>query len=167
MSTFRSTFFAPLGMEDTGFVVPPEKVFRLTNHYTYHNGKLICREQAVASPFLKRAEALSGGGGWDYSYPGSSRTPRDWWRFMEMLRNYGQLEGTRVLSRRTAELMCTDHLGDIPGAFEPGAGFGLGVGIVTSEAEHGQLAAGGNGLLGPAARTTPTTSSTSRRECPA
>ena len=140
---FREHIFAPLAMEDTGFVVPPEKVTRLTNHYDYQDGKLICKEQATTSPFLKRAEALSGGGGWDYSYPGLVTTPRDWWRFMEMLRRRGQLEGTRVLSRPTVELICTDHLGDIPGAFEPGAGFGLGVGIVTDAPKHGQLAAEG------------------------
>ena len=134
---------APLDMVDTGFVVPPEKVTRLTNHYRFANGQLVCKEQAASSPFLKRAKALSGGGGWNYSYPGMGTTVKDWWRFMEMLRGYGQLEGVRVLSRRTVELMCSDHLGTIPGAFEPGAGFGLGVGVVTDSIRHGQLASNG------------------------
>lgn len=140
---FQQFIFEPLDMRDTGFVVPAEKVDRLTNHYAYENGKLVCKERAATSPFLKRAEALSGGGGWSYSYPGLVTTARDWWRFMEMLRRYGRLDGQRVLSRPTVELMCADHLGDIPGAFEPGTGHGLAVGVVTDAAQHGQLAAKG------------------------
>ncbi|MGD2095677.1 MAG: serine hydrolase domain-containing protein, partial [Phycisphaerales bacterium] len=119
---FAEHITAPLDMVDTGFVVPQEKVSRLTNHYRLTDDKLVCLEKAAASPFLKRAEALSGGGGWSYSYPGAVTTVRDWWRFTEMLRNYGQLDGVRILSPNTVKLMCSDHLGDIPGAFEPGTG---------------------------------------------
>jgi CubicO group peptidase (beta-lactamase class C family) len=142
---FAEHITVPLGMTDTGFVVPPEKISRLTNHYRYADGRLVCVEQAASSPFLKRPEALSGGGGWSYSYPGLVTTVRDWWRFLEMLRSHGQLDGVRILSPNTIELMCADQLGDIPGAFEPGAGFGLGVGVVTNAIEHGQLA--GNGTI--------------------
>ena len=140
---FEQSIFKPLGMPDTGFVVPPEKVERLTNHYRYAQDRLVCVEQAATSPFLERSKALSGGGGWSYSYPGLVTTAHDWWRFMEMLRRHGQLDGKRVLSRPAVKLICTDHLGDIPGAFEPGTGHGLGVGIVTDAAQHGQLATEG------------------------
>jgi CubicO group peptidase (beta-lactamase class C family) len=142
---FTEHITAPLDMVDTGFVVPQEKVSRLTNHYRFTDDKLMCLEKATTSPFLKRAEALSGGGGWSYSYPGLVTTVKDWWRFMEMLRNHGQLEGVRILSPNTVKLMCSDHLGDIPGAFEPGTGHGLGVGIITDKTQHGQLA--GNGTI--------------------
>jgi CubicO group peptidase (beta-lactamase class C family) len=140
---FQEDIFTPLDMRDTGFVVPAEKVARLTNHYEIENGQLVCRDKATESPFLKRAAGLSGGGGWHYSYPGLVTTARDWWRFLEMLRNYGRLGERRVLSRKTAELMCADHLGAIPGFFEPGAGYGLGVGVVTDGVRHGQLASTG------------------------
>lgn len=140
---FKEQIFAPLGMDDTGFVVPPDKLCRLTNHYLYREGKLICKEKASESPFLKRAAALSGGGGWSYSYPGLVTTAADWWRFMEMLRRGGRLNGVRILSRPTVQLMCADHLGDIPGHFEPGTGHGIGVGVVTDSAQHGQLASTG------------------------
>lgn len=83
---FAEHILTPLDMRDTGFVVPPEKVSRLTNHYRFADDRLVCAEEAATSPFLKRAEALSGGGGWSYSYPGVVTTMRDWWRFMEMLR---------------------------------------------------------------------------------
>jgi CubicO group peptidase (beta-lactamase class C family) len=140
---FAEHILTPLDMKDTGFVVPPEKVSRLTNHYSFTAGHLVCKEAAATSPFLKRAEALSGGGGWSYSYPGVVTTVRDWWRFMEMLRNHGQLDGVRILSANTMKLMCSDQLGAIPGAFEPGAGFGLGVGVITDTVKHGQLADNG------------------------
>ncbi len=137
---FNEHIFTPLTMTDTGFVVPTEKINRLTNHYIYRNNKLVCKEQAENSPFLKRAKALSGGGGWSYSYPGLVTTALDWLRFMEMLRNKGRLEGIRILSRKTVELMCSDHLGSIPGHYESGTGHGLAVGIVTDPVRHGQLA---------------------------
>ncbi len=140
---FQQFIFGPLDMRDTGFVVPAEKVARLTNHYAFEKGKLVCKEQAATSPFLEQAKALSGGGGWSYSYPGLVTTARDWWRFMEMLGRYGRLDGQRLLSRPTVELMCADHLGDLPGAFEPGTGHGLAVGVVTDAAQHGQLASTG------------------------
>jgi CubicO group peptidase (beta-lactamase class C family) len=142
---FAEHILTPLDMPDTGFVVPPDKVSRLTNHYRFADGQLACVEKAATSPFLRRAEALSGGGGWSYSYPGAVTTVRDWWRFMEMLRNHGQLDGVRILSPNTVKLMCSDHLGAIPGAFEPGAGFSVGVGIITDSIKHGQLA--GNGTI--------------------
>lgn len=142
---FEEHILIPLDMRDTGFVVPPDKVSRLTNHYHFTDGQLVCKEKATESPFLKRAEALSGGGGWSYSYPGVVTTVKDWWRFMEMLRNYGQLDGARILSPNTVKLMCSDHLGNIPGAFEPGTGHGLGVGIIKDTIQHDQLA--GNGTI--------------------
>lgn len=119
---FEQFIFKPLAVHDTGFAVPREKVERLTNHYHYTQGKLECRERAATSPFLKRAKALSEGSGSSYSYPGLVTTARDWWRFMEMLRNQGQLDGKRVLSHPAAQVMCADHLGDIPGASSPGPG---------------------------------------------
>jgi CubicO group peptidase (beta-lactamase class C family) len=140
---FDESIFAPLDMRDTGFVVPADKVRRLTNHYEWEDGALVCREMASASPFLQRAAALSGGGGWSYSYPGLVTTARDWWRFLEMLRNYGRFGERRILGRKTVELMCVDHLGSIPGAHEPGTGHGLGVGVITDSAKHGQLASTG------------------------
>jgi CubicO group peptidase (beta-lactamase class C family) len=60
-----------------------------------------------------------------------------------MLRGYGRLGEQRVLSRKSVELMTSDHLGAIPGAFEPGTGHGLAVGVVTDGAKHGQLASTG------------------------
>ena len=63
---------------------------------------------------------FSGGGG-------LAGTAHDYMRFAQMLLNGGELEGARILSPKTVELMTTDHLGDRPtGWLSPGWGFGLG-----------------------------------------
>jgi len=139
----KQQVFEPLGMVDTDFYVPEEKLARLPNHYRYKDGSLILDEPSKTSPFLKKPIALSGGGGWSTGYGGLVTTMQDWLRFLEMLRNYGRLEDTRILNRKTVELMTADHLKDISGAFEPGTGHGLGIGVVTDAAKHGQLASAG------------------------
>ncbi len=141
---FAERIFEPLGLRDTGFMVPPEKVRRLTSDYRYsEEDGLACVDRGASSLFLRRAEGLSGGGGWSYSYPGIVTTARDWWRFIEMLRRYGELNGRRILSRKTVELMCADQLGDIPSDLRPGIGYGLGVGVARDAAANGQLASQG------------------------
>jgi CubicO group peptidase (beta-lactamase class C family) len=59
-------------------------------------------------------------------------TARDYWRFQQMMLNGGELDGVRLLGRKTVELMTTNHTGDhgiwLTG---PGYGFGLGYAIVT------------------------------------
>ena len=63
---------------------------------------------------------FSGGGG-------LAGTAADYLRFAQMLLNGGELEGVRILGRKTIELMTVDHLGDVPTSWlSPGWGFGLG-----------------------------------------
>ena len=141
---FADRVFGPLDLRDTGFTVPPEKVGRLTSDYRYSEAEgLVCEDRADSSRFLVRAEGLSGGGGWSYSYPGLVTTARDWWRIAEMLRRMGELDGRRLLSRKTVALMCSDQLGGIPGAMRPGLGYGLGIGVVRDAAASGHLASEG------------------------
>jgi CubicO group peptidase (beta-lactamase class C family) len=141
---FAQRIFEPLDLRDIGFTVPQEKVRRLTSDYRYSDKEgLVCEDRAESSLFLRRAEGLSGGGGWSYSYPGLVTTARDWWRFVEMLRRYGQFEGRRILCRKTVELMCADHVGNIPSDLRPGIGYGLGVGVVRDAAANGHLASQG------------------------
>ncbi len=141
---FAERIFQPLDLSDTGFTVPAERVGRLTSDYRYSDKEgLVLVDRAERSLFLRRADGLSGGGGWSYSYPGLVTTARDWWRFIEMLRRCGQLDGRRILSRKTVELMCADQLGNIPSDLRPGMGYGLGVGVVRDAAANGQLASQG------------------------
>ena len=140
---FEQNIFQPLGLEDTGFVIPEEKIDRLVSHYDYKDDQLICYESPENSPFRVRSKALSGGGGWNYSYPGLTTTIHDWLVIMETIRNYGIYNNARILKAPTVRLMCMDHLGNIPGALIKGTGYGFGVGVVIDEKLHGKGASDG------------------------
>jgi CubicO group peptidase (beta-lactamase class C family) len=97
--------FRPLGMKDTGFGVPEGKRDRLAKVYEHGpDGKLQpakwILEQGPPVPLPK----LQSGGGGLFSTTG------DYARFMQMLLNGGQLDGVRVLSPKTVELMMVNHL---------------------------------------------------------
>ncbi len=107
--------FEPLGMVDSGFWVGAEKKNRVAQP-----GHV---EQLQFDPTVK-PRLLSGGGG-------AVATASDYARFMQMLLNGGELDGTRLLSPKTVEHMTSDHLGPVPGIPEfwdgyTGHGFGLG-----------------------------------------
>jgi CubicO group peptidase (beta-lactamase class C family) len=113
----------PLGMKDTGFGVPEGKRGRLAKVYEKGpDGKLQPVKRLVDQEPVPLPQLLSGGGG-------LFSTTRDYARFMQMLLNGGQLDGARILSPKTVELMMANHLslasrptlGD-----DPSSGFGLG-----------------------------------------
>ena len=79
-------------------------------------------------------------------------TVADYARFLEMMRNGGQLDGRRILSRKTVELMTTSHLGDI--AYNPGQGFGLGFYVVKDVGARGAPGSAGEFGWGGAYHTT-------------
>ena len=127
--------FRPLRMTDTGFSVPEAKRGRIATLYEKgKDGKLV-----PAKPgFAVRPEPgpkLEAGGAGLFS------TVSDYARFMQMLLDGGELEGTRVLSRKTVELMMANHLGHMErktidsNDFE---GFGLG-GAVRIDLPRGNL----------------------------
>jgi CubicO group peptidase (beta-lactamase class C family) len=142
----RERVFEPLGMEDTGFFVSPEKIDRFAALYgAAEGGGLRLLDAPAISPFLNPGIHSSGGGG-------LVSTASDVVRFAQMLLNGGKWEGARLLSRKTVELMTTNHLppGLVPihfGAYtEPGQGYGLGFGVVVSAAHSGTL--GSDGMFG-------------------
>ncbi|KAF1721821.1 serine hydrolase domain-containing protein [Pseudoxanthomonas wuyuanensis] len=128
----RERIFAPLGMVDTGFWVPAGKLARLATVYERDN-----QDRLVPSGWANAIEAgpdhgiLSGGGGL-YS------TAADYVRFAQMLLNGGQLDGVRILGRKTVALMASNHLkhlADPHPSGAPGQGFGLGVRVLTDPGE--------------------------------
>jgi CubicO group peptidase (beta-lactamase class C family) len=62
-------------------------------------------------------------------------TAGDYARFLQMMLNKGELDGKRLISRKTVELMTTDHL-SVP--FRPGEGFGLGFSVVKDVGQRGE-----------------------------
>lgn len=141
---FRERIFAPLGMPDTGFGVRPEKAGRLAK--TYQRGPDGRLEEVASFPGTQAVNdgrgLLSGGGG-------LRSTAGDYARFAQMLLNGGQLDGTRLLSRKTVELMTANHIAHLadPHPFSrPELGFGLGVRMITDLGRSATL--GSPGMFG-------------------
>ncbi|HXB72902.1 MAG TPA: serine hydrolase domain-containing protein [Candidatus Acidoferrales bacterium] len=118
---FEERIFGPLGMKDTAFYVPEEKWSRLAALYAPKPGGGIERSSSPFQESFKKKPALLLGGA------GMVGTLEDYARFVMMLLNDGQLEGVRLLGRKTVELMRSDHLGNLPriGGVPEGYGFGL------------------------------------------
>jgi CubicO group peptidase (beta-lactamase class C family) len=111
--------FKPLKMVDTGFYVPAGKEKRLTKVYTYdEKGKLKLENGGFNHDFTKKPALSSGGGG-------LVSTATDYLRFCQMLLNGGELDGVRLLSPKTVELMHTNALPASVPAMGPGTQFGL------------------------------------------
>jgi CubicO group peptidase (beta-lactamase class C family) len=117
--------FIPLGMNETDFLVPPEKHARLAEPYPKDafSGEL----NTVYEP--RKIPNLQSAGG------GLISTAHDYARFLQMLINGGTLAGARLLGRMTVEFMTSNHLGrnvtigsDL---LPPGYGFGLGFAVRT------------------------------------
>lgn len=126
---FRKRIFEPVGMKDTYFYVPQEKVGRLATAYGIFEGKEATRfpDKPVVDglmtydasyPIAGPKKLFSGGGG-------LVSTAEDYARFCQMMLDNGMVNGKRLLSRKTVELMTHDQLGKIG----PDQGFGLGFGV--------------------------------------
>ena len=117
-----SRILQPLGMTDTAFHAPTDKHSRLAGGFAKDpETGLDVSLLDVREP----AKFESGGGG-------LVSTAMDYARFLQMMLNNGQLDDTRLLSRKTVELMTADHLGQIKGSADllpPGYGFGLGFAV--------------------------------------
>jgi CubicO group peptidase (beta-lactamase class C family) len=114
---------APLGMSDTGFDVPDAKRARLAKTYTRDKQGLLVEAEAVSSSYAEPGRSFASGGGGMFSTAG------DYARFAQMLLNGGQLDGVRILGRKTVELMTQNQLAHLTKphhAYNPSRGFGLG-----------------------------------------
>lgn len=126
---FRTRIFEPLGMKDTYFYPPENKVGRLASAYTYYADKGLNR--FPDTPIREGSFVYSA----DYPVRGPKRlfsggaglvsTAMDYARFCQMMLDEGKVGNTRLLSRKSVELMTHDELGKIG----PDQGFGLGFGI--------------------------------------
>jgi len=100
----RNVFFTPLGMQDTAFWVPPEKVHRLAVIYgPAEGGGLKVVEPFGFDDITQPCRKPFGGGG-------LVSTIGDYFRFGQLLLNGGELDGVRLLGRKTVEWMLQNHL---------------------------------------------------------
>jgi CubicO group peptidase (beta-lactamase class C family) len=141
----KERIFDPLGMGDTDFYVPPDKVQRfaacysadppgkLTFNAAERKASLTLQDDPATSPYLTKPSFVSGGGG-------LVSTAADYLTFCRALINGGELGGVRLLGAKTLKLMTSNHLPggvDLPAmsramfseATYNGMGFGLGVAV--------------------------------------
>jgi CubicO group peptidase (beta-lactamase class C family) len=133
----------PLGMKDTFFGIPADRAARFANIYGPDDRgglQLVAsadRGSAVPVTNYKRFTDLPFGG------HSLSSTISDYARFAQMLVNGGELDGVRILGRKTVELMTSDHLPAGVAGPAPGLRYGLGVWVMSSPAENGNLGSRG------------------------
>ncbi|MBS1790736.1 MAG: beta-lactamase family protein [Acidobacteria bacterium] len=112
--------FKPLGMNDSHFFVPEGKRDRIATIYKLENGKLV-----KADVDLYRQGAK-------YPAPeaGLYSTAPDLFQFYQMMLNGGMLDGKRILSKFSVEVMTANQTGNLTAGFSPGVGYGLGWSVV-------------------------------------
>ena len=126
---FAKEITGPLGMTDTHFFLPEEKVGRFTSVYGVDGkGGLKLMEDSRDNFYVKGPRVCYAGGA------GLLSTAEDYARFLLMLQGGGKLGSTRILSPNSVELMTVDHVGDL---YNPG-GFGLGFWVTERLGRDGQ-----------------------------
>ena len=153
----RAAIFEPLGMADTGFEIPPEKVGRFASCYERNLQKqMVLQDDGQDSHFARRT-FWSGGGG-------LLSTATDYYRFCQMLLNGGCLDGRRVIGSRTLQFMTSNHLpggvdmsqfatGSFSETAYEGVGFGLGFANKLDPVRNGFPASVGSFFWGGLAST--------------
>ncbi len=146
----------PLGMVDTDFHVPAQKHGRFAANYAKSSaGGLTLIDDPATSPYLAPRGICSGGGG-------LVSTAGDYMRFCRFVLNRGELDGVRLLGRKTVELMTSNHLrGDMAAMGMPrfsessyeGVGFGLGFSVMLDPARAQIVGTPGEVAWGGAAST--------------
>ena len=144
--------FEPLKMPDTFFEVPAAKRARFTGYYARAGNRWFMADSPDTGTYTKPVKVLSGGGGLVSSTP-------DYLRFMQMLLNGGELDGVRILKRKTVAAMLRNQL---PGEAVPinltandsirVTGFGLGFAVVV-DVENRSLGPAGTAGWGGYANT--------------
>ena len=153
----KERIFDPLGMSDTEWWCPPEKADRLATLYVPSNGDSFPFDD-LGKHSLHPPRIFGGGGG-------LLSTAYDYNRFMTMLLRGGELDGQRLVSSRTLELMIENHLpgdGDLVDLAEDsyseaayaGQGFGFGMSVMIDRRKNKSLVTEGSFFWGGAASTT-------------
>jgi CubicO group peptidase (beta-lactamase class C family) len=165
----RERLFEPLGMTDTAFGVPPEKRDRVAA--MYGRPDIIMPGPTMSSEFAAWMGGVNDRIDVSKSYPvdspdvfvrgghGLFSTIGDYFRFAQMLANGGDLEGERIIGRKTLELMHANHVPaallplEIGGLPMPGYGFGLGSRVLLDVAQSGAPGSAGEFGWSGAAKT--------------
>ncbi|MCA9985211.1 MAG: beta-lactamase family protein [Anaerolineales bacterium] len=166
----QARLFGPLGMVDTGYFVPADKLDRFAAMYGSRN--VISPEMTVTEWFgaaiMGANNLLAGPEDGIEASPheihrgghGLVSTAMDYYRFSQMLLDGGLANGQRIMSRKTIELMASNHLApellpyELAGLPSPGGGYGLGFRVLTDVAQTQLPGSVGSFSWGGAANTT-------------
>lgn len=152
----RERIFEPLSMVDTDFHVRPGNHGRFAANYARGEGAILTLlDDPKTSAYLAPPVICSGGGG-------LVSTVADYWRFCQLMLGKGEVDGVRLLGRKTVELMMSNHLrGDMAAMGQPrwsestaeGIGFGLGFSVTVDPARAQIIGTPGECAWGGAAST--------------
>lgn len=144
---FQKRITGPLGLVDTQFYLPPAGKDRLAAVYAAKDGKI----ERATDPKFGQGHYVEGPRVAFAGGAGLLSTARDYGRFLQMLLNGGEIDGVRLLSPKTVELMTVNHVGTLfaeRGPSDAGRGFGLGFDVIEDLGEtgrHGSVGAFGWG----------------------
>ncbi|WP_255301602.1 serine hydrolase [Bacillus sp. AFS040349] len=132
---FQDEIFSPLGMKDTFFRIPDDKLHRFAALYNRNEDGTLTKNEKMDVQFEPLSELESGGGG-------LLSTLGDYSRFAHMLANGGEFEGVKVIGEKTISLMTKNHLNDEQATtynwdYLAGYGYGLGVRTMMDSAQGG------------------------------
>jgi CubicO group peptidase (beta-lactamase class C family) len=143
----RERIFLPIGMKDTGFYVPADKLDRVA---TIYQGDAAAATAMPRDPGIGKPPGMPSGGGGLYSTAG------DYLRFAQMVLNGGELNGVRLVAPSSIELMRANHVSDeVKNArkfgiglyqIQPGFGFGYDFAILEDPLKLGSTAGKGSFL---------------------
>ena len=138
----RDNITAPLGMKDTQFFLPPAQKDRLAAVYASAEGKYVRAPDGPRGQgaYIDGPRRNFAGGA------GLLSTARDYGRFLEAMRRGGSIDGVRLLSPRSVQLMSTNQVGDLHST--TGLGWGLGFETVDRFGANGMSSAGAFGWGG-------------------
>jgi CubicO group peptidase (beta-lactamase class C family) len=139
---FQRRITGPLGLVDTQFYLPPAQKDRLAAVYAAKDGRI----ERATDPRYGQGHYVEGPRVACSGGAGLLSTARDYGRFLQMLLNGGEIEGLRLLSPKTVELMTVNHVGSLYG--DGNLGFGLGFDVVENlgrAGRHGSVGAFGWG----------------------
>lgn len=150
--------FTPLGMDDTAFFVSEEDRQRFADVYRWdsEHGKLMRNPERPGRPSYFDSDRLESGGG------GLVASTHDYARFLQMLVNGGTLDGKRIISQESVDIMRTNSMPEgqplratsgFPGAPQPGRGFGVDFAVIDDPAAAGTRQSPGTYYWGGAAGT--------------
>lgn len=123
----KERLFKPLGMNDTGYNIPKPNQSRAASVYAVGERSPLGGD-GKTEPYKMEGNTIWSG------INGLFSTAADYMKFCQMLLNGGEYNGYRILSRKTVELMTSNHVGNLFPA--PGLGFGLGFAVVTNVADN-------------------------------